>query len=56
MTEDYLVVPHHPSLITRHIPCHDREAHRAHQTHLVDLFSHVNFHFYRPGFHASVEG
>jgi hypothetical protein len=23
----------------------DREAHRTHQTHLVDLFSHVDFHF-----------
>ena len=28
----------------------DREAHRAHQTHLVDLFSHVNFHFVSAGF------
>ena len=29
---------------------HDRETHRAHETHLVDLFSHVNFHFVSSGF------
>src|SRR5215813_8998586 len=29
--------------------CGDREAHRAHQTHLVDLFSHVDFHFVSAG-------
>jgi hypothetical protein len=28
----------------------NREAHRAHQAHLVDLFSHVNFHFVSAGF------
>jgi hypothetical protein len=28
----------------------DGKAHRAHQTHLVDLFSHVNFHFISAGF------
>ena len=28
----------------------DREAHRTHQTHLVDLFSHVDFHFVSAGF------
>ena len=28
---------------------HDRESHRAHQTHLVDLFSHVNFHLISAG-------
>jgi len=28
----------------------NREAHRAHQTHFVDLFSHVNFHFVSAGF------
>ena len=26
------------------------EAHRAHQAHLVDLFSNVNFHFVSAGF------
>ena len=28
----------------------NREPHRAHQTHLVDLFSHMDFHFVSAGF------
>ena len=28
----------------------NREPYRAHQTHLVNLFSHVNFHFVSAGF------
>ena len=35
---------------------HDGEPHRSHQAHLVDLFSHMNFHFVAAGFPCALWG